>query len=86
MLFRDIASITLPDRDRENHIIGYEQAKEMRLANARIMAAAPELVEAAQALLAKLDNMTTDQFSKGEEREEREALRAITAKATGEVV
>jgi hypothetical protein len=32
---------------------------------------------AAQALLEKLDHMTTEQFSRGEERAEREALRKL---------
>lgn len=51
-------------------------------ANARLIAAAPELVQKAQALLNKIDHITTDEFSVGEEREEREALRAAIAKAT----
>lgn len=53
-------------------------------ANARLIAASPELLEAAEALLSKLDHITTDQFSNGGEWEEREALRAIVAKAKGE--
>jgi hypothetical protein len=38
-----------------------------------------DLATAAQALLEKLDVMTTEAFSRGEEREERETLRAILA-------
>jgi hypothetical protein len=34
------------------------------------------LAEKAKALLARLENLTTDQFSKGGERKEREELRA----------
>lgn len=34
-----------------------------------------EVVRLARALLERLDNMTTEQFSRGEERIEREALR-----------
>ena len=35
-----------------------------------------ELLRAAKATLDKLDNITTEEFSRGGEREEREALRA----------
>ena len=42
-----------------------------------------ELLQAAEALLQKLDEITTDSFSKGGERLEREALRTIIAKIKG---
>lgn len=45
---------------------------------------ASDLLAAAKALLQKLDHLTTDEFSLGGEREEREALRAEIAKAKGE--
>ena len=41
-----------------------------------------ELVARATALLEKIDTITSYQFSRSEEKEEREALRAILAKAT----
>lgn len=37
----------------------------------------PELIAAARALLQKLDDITTEQFALGAERDEREALRAL---------
>lgn len=40
------------------------------------------ILTAAKALLAKLDNMTTDDFSKGGESKEREALRAAIEAAS----
>lgn len=42
-----------------------------------------ELREAASALLARLDRITTDDFSRGGERQEREALRALLARMEG---
>ena len=42
-----------------------------------------ELLKAAEALLQKLDEITTDSFSKGGERVERETLRAIIARIKG---
>ena len=54
-----------------------------RDANARLIAAAPEMLTVASALLAKLDTITTEEFSRGEEKTEREALRAAIRKATG---
>ena len=49
------------------------------LEDARAVAA---VVLAAQRLLEKIDNLTTDDFSKGGERQEREALRAALKKLT----
>jgi hypothetical protein len=46
-------------------------------ANGRLIAAAPELANAARALLDRIDHMTTDDFQRGGERREREALRAV---------
>ena len=43
-------------------------------------AAVAELVDAAQALLRKVDHITTEDFSHGGERPEREALRVILAR------
>lgn len=45
--------------------------------------AAPELTEAARALLRRLDHVTTDGFAHGAERNEREALRQALAAALG---
>jgi hypothetical protein len=49
----------------------------------RAVNAHEELVAAARALLDRLDDITTDAFSKGGEAVEREALRAALAKAEG---
>ena len=45
--------------------------------------AAAELLAAAVALLARIDRLTTEEFSRGDEKTERERLRAAIAKATG---
>jgi len=47
------------------------------------IAAAPTILEAAESLLARLENMTTEEFSRGEEKAEREAMRAAIALAHG---
>lgn len=52
-------------------------------ANARLIAAAPELAAAALALLQRIDAMTTAAFAVGGERAERERLRAALAGALG---
>lgn len=57
---------------RVPHLMGDEHDH----ANARLIAAAPELADAARALLDRLDNMTVDEFQRGGERNERERLRA----------
>ncbi len=51
-------------------------------ANARLIAAAPDLLDATQAVLDKLENMTTAEFSAGADKEVRENLAAAIAKAT----
>jgi len=43
----------------------------------------PELTEAAAALLRKIDDITTDDFQRGGERAEPEALRAPLARIMG---
>lgn len=49
------------------------------------MADTPSLIEAAKALLERIDNITTDEFSKGGEHDAREALRlAIAAYEAGQ--
>ncbi len=59
---------------------------ELREADAELIVRAVNshdaLVAAAKALLEKIDNITTDDFSKGAEREEREHLRAILAEVS----
>lgn len=44
----------------------------------------PALVVAARALLERLDHITTEQFRCGGERDERETLRAVLERMTGE--
>lgn len=51
------------------------------VAYARLFAESPAVVRAAQDLLEKLDNMTTESFGNGGERKEREALREAIEKA-----
>lgn len=51
-------------------------------ANAALIEAAPDILEAAAALLAKIDHITTKEFELGAEKAEREALRAAIEKAT----
>jgi len=53
-------------------------------ANGRLIAAAPELADAARVLLDRIDHITTDDFRRGGERREREALRAVLARIIGE--
>lgn len=43
-----------------------------------------DLLTAARNLLARIDEITTEEFSKGGERVEREALRAVLAKMGAE--
>ena len=45
----------------------------------RLTNADDELVSASAALLNKIDSITTEEFSKGAEREERETLRSVLA-------
>lgn len=67
-----------------NHVDDFATVDIRKEDNARLIAAAPELLAAAIALLNKIDDITTEDFSKGGEREERETLREIIAKAIGE--
>lgn len=53
-------------------------------ANGRLMAAAPELLEAALKMLDILENMTTAEFSRGADKEGREALAAAIKAAIGD--
>ena len=50
-------------------------------ANAALIAAAPELAEAARLTLNLLDTLTPQQFERGEDKPAREALRAALKKA-----
>jgi hypothetical protein len=52
-------------------------------ANGRLIAAAPELADAARALLDRIDHITTDDFQRGGERREREALRSVLLRIMG---
>jgi len=54
-------------------------------ANAILIFTAPDLLECAQALLKRLEDMTTADFALGYERAEREALQAAIARATEKV-
>ena len=49
-------------------------------ANAHLIAAAPDLLEACTLALSTLDNITTEAFSKGEDKPTREALEQAIAK------
>lgn len=51
------------------------------LEKANTIAAAPELLAACKAMIDKLENLTTDEFSKGGEKEERERMKAAIQKA-----
>jgi len=53
-------------------------------ANGHLIAGAPTLLEKAERFLEVIDNITTEDFSKGAERPEREALRLAIAHAKGE--
>ncbi len=50
-------------------------------ADARLIAAAPDLLATAAAMIRAIDNMTTEEFMMGRDHEQREALRAAVAKA-----
>lgn len=52
--------------------------------NSRLIAAAPEMLQAGIELLSCLDNLTTEKFSQGGDRPFREQLRAAIAIARGE--
>jgi len=52
-------------------------------ANACLIYAAPDLLSACVAMLAKLDGMTSSEFANGGERAERIAMQAAVNKATG---
>ena len=52
--------------------------------DAQAIAALPELLATAEALLHRIDNITSHAFSLGAEREQREALRSAIAKARGQ--
>lgn len=65
---RDIATVETPDAEGE--------------ANRLLIVHAARLLEAAEALLTRIEGMTTDDFSRGGERVEREALRAIIDQIT----
>lgn len=52
-------------------------------ANAALIAAAPELLEACKSMIARLENLTSDDFHKGREKAERERMIAAIAAAEG---
>jgi hypothetical protein len=52
-------------------------------ANTRLIAAAPELLEACKAALDGLSNMTIEQYKRGDDRQLRNSLQAAIAKAEG---
>lgn len=60
-------------------IPGGRNSEEAR-ANAELIALLPELLQSSKALLDRIDNMTTHEFSLGGEKLEREALRSILDK------
>lgn len=52
-------------------------------ANARLIAAAPDLLAAARLTLRLLEDLTAEQYSRGEDQPARDALRAAIEKAVG---
>lgn len=52
------------------------------LGDARLVIATPDLLRTAKAMMAKLENMTSDEFAKGGERTERLELAAAIKHAT----
>lgn len=60
-----------------------EEALAEAEALARLFARSPDLLRAAYALLRRVDTITTLDFSRGGERAEREALRAVVADVLG---
>jgi hypothetical protein len=63
----------------------HDKVPESAEANARLLAAAPDLLAALQAILETLDNMTTSQFQHGADKPARDLARAAIAKALEEV-
>ena len=61
------------------HACSYEE----NAANANLIAAAPDLLEACKAMIACLEDLTTEDFSRGGEKAEREMMIAAIAKAEG---
>lgn len=53
-------------------------------ANARLIAAAPELLATLKFALAEISDMTTDAFSKGADKEARDRMKQAIAKAEGD--
>jgi len=52
-------------------------------ANANLIVAAPDLLAAARLTLRLLEDLTTEQYSRGEDQPARDALRAAIEKAVG---
>src|SRR5437868_3901379 len=59
----------------------YSKDDDRALANARLIAAAPDLLEACRLTLQILENLTTEDYSRGGDKPARKALEAAVAKA-----
>ena len=66
----------------ETSLYAYEddEIHSLLLANARLIAAAPDLLAACTFMLDLLENMTTEQFANGADKAARVALRAAIAR------
>lgn len=80
------SGITIRSNDHRDVAWVLSQLPTETTANARLIAAAPALLDAVRLTFRVLQNMTTEEFGRGADSEAREALRTAIAKATGEAV
>ena len=65
--------------DEDGNIVAKDKTPE----NAHLIAAAPELLAACEFALTELNDMTTDTFGNGSDKEIRDLLKIVIAKAEG---